>query len=359
MGTRVMITAGGTGGHVFPALAVAQELRARGVDVFWLGTHQGLESRLVPEQGIPMEWVSIQGLRGKGWLRWLSAPFRLGVALFQTLRVLLRNRPGLVLALGGFVSGPGGLTARLLGIPLVIHEQNAIPGLTNQWLSRIASRVLEAFPGSFRQDRAARLTGNPVRPEIVALPEPEARMAQRELPLRLLVLGGSLGAQALNKTVPAALSRIDSSLRPLVRHQAGANKLADARRAYRQADVAADVEPFFQDMAEAYAWADLVICRAGALTIAELAAAGIGAILVPYPHAVDDHQTRNAHYLSDSGAALLLPQSELSEKRLATILQPLLQHRGRVLDMALAARRKGLPRATEEVADICQQVLSG
>ncbi len=358
MGPRVMVTAGGTGGHVFPALAVAEELRNRGMEVFWLGTPHGLESRLVPEHGFRMERVSIQGLRGKGSLRWLAAPFRLSFALLQTMRVLLRTRPRLVLAMGGFVTGPGGLMARLLGIPLVIHEQNAIPGMTNQWLSRIATRVLEAFPGSFDKSRAAQITGNPVRTEITGLPDPQVRMAGRSDPLRLLVLGGSLGAQVLNEVVPAALSLIDPSRRPEVRHQAGHDKLEPARAAYLQAGVEADVNAFVEDMAEAYSWADLVICRAGALTIAELAVAGVGAILVPYPHAVDDHQTRNARYLSDSGAALLLPQPELSADGLVTRLRPLLQDRRKVLDMALAARRQGHPGATSAVADVCQQVVS-
>ncbi len=353
-----MVMAGGTGGHVFPALAVAEELRARGVEVFWLGTPDSFEARVVPEHGFPMEQMRIRGLRGNGLLGWLTAPFRIGRAMLQARRALRCRRPQVVLGMGGFVAGPGGLTARLLGIPLVIHEQNAIPGMTNQWLSRIATRVLEAFPGSFPQQRRARVTGNPVRADITALPEPGQRMAGRDGRLRLLVLGGSLGAQVLNEVVPAAVAELGSERPLLVRHQAGRNKLEPTRESYHRAGIAAEITPFMEEMAEAYGWADLVICRAGALTVAELAAAGVGSILVPYPHAVDDHQTRNARYLTDAGAALLLPQSELNAGRLAGSIAPLLEAPEQLLAMARAARRLGLPRATREVADICQELIA-
>lgn len=353
MGARVMIMAGGTGGHIFPALAVAQDLRERGMEVFWLGTRSGMESRVVPEAGFPMEWIEVQGLRGTGFSRWLAAPFKLALAMFQSLKVLRRRRPRVVLGMGGFVTGPGGVMARALGIPLVIHEQNAIPGMTNQWLSRIASRVLEAFPGSFAVERSAQATGNPVRGEIAALPAPSERMLEREGGLRLLVLGGSLGAQALNETVPAAVALMPAELRPLVRHQAGANKQEATLAAYRALGIEADVQPFISDMAEAYGWADLVICRAGALTISELAAAGVGAILVPYPHAVDDHQTRNAEFLATAGAARLMPQHELNAEGLAAALQELLAGRDRSYAMAQAARGLAQPGATRQVADVC------
>jgi UDP-N-acetylglucosamine--N-acetylmuramyl-(pentapeptide) pyrophosphoryl-undecaprenol N-acetylglucosamine transferase len=353
MGARVMIMAGGTGGHIFPALAVAQELRERGMEVFWLGTRGGMESRVVPEAGFPMEWIEVQGLRGSGLSRWLSAPFKLALAMIQSLNVLRRRRPRVVLGLGGFVTGPGGVMAWLLGIPLVIHEQNAIPGMTNQWLSRIANRVLEAFPGSFAPQRQAEATGNPVRGEIAALLAPAERMAGREGPLRLLVLGGSLGAQALNEGLPAALALMPAGLRPVVRHQAGANKQEATLAAYQDLNVTAVVTPFISDMAEAYGWADLVICRAGALTISELAAAGVGAILVPYPHAVDDHQTCNAAFLADAGAGRLLPQGELNAERLAQCLGELLNGRGKTLAMAQAARGLAQPEATRRVADVC------
>ncbi len=357
MGASVMVMAGGTGGHVFPALAVADELRARGMDVFWLGNPDGFEARVVPEHGFPMERISIKGLRGNGMMRWLSAPFRLTIAFLQVLVVLLRKRPQIVLGMGGFVSGPGGVMARVLGIPLVIHEQNAVPGMTNRWLARWASRVAEAFPGSFDASRRASLTGNPVRQEIARLEAPMTRMSGRIGPLRLLVLGGSQGAQVLNEMLPGTLTLLNAELRPLVQHQAGRDKAESTIQAYREAGVEAEVMPFVTDMAAAYAWADLLVCRAGALTIAEIAAAGVAAILVPLPHAVDDHQTKNARYLVDSGAALLLPQSEMSADSLAHLLEPLLDAREIVLEMATAARELALPEATLRVADMCEEVI--
>ncbi|OOZ37289.1 undecaprenyldiphospho-muramoylpentapeptide beta-N-acetylglucosaminyltransferase [Solemya velesiana gill symbiont] len=357
MDARIMVMAGGTGGHVFPALAVAEELKARGAEIFWLGVPDSFEARVVPEHGIEMEWVSIKGLRGKGLLGWITLPFRLLRAMSQAGLVMLRREPALVLGMGGFVAGPGGLMARLGGIPLVIHEQNAIPGMTNQYLARIATRVLEAFPGSFQTGRRAEVTGNPVRSEIAAIDEPGIRFAERDGRLRLLVLGGSLGAQALNETVPQALALIPEDVRPEVRHQAGSSKLEDAQVSYRNAGVDAQVTSFISDMAEAYAWADLVICRAGALTVAELAAAGVGALLVPYPYAVDDHQTQNAAYLADKGAALLLPQNELTPEYLARQLEPMLEGRVLVRDMAEKSRALALPDATRRVADICEEIV--
>ncbi len=357
MGARVMIMAGGTGGHVFPALAVAEELRRRGLEVFWLGSRGGFETGVVPAAGFRAEWISIRGLRGKGFRSWLSAPAKILVAMVQAWRVLRRNRPGLVLGMGGFVTGPGGVMARLAGIPLVIHEQNALPGLTNRWLARIASRVLEAFPGSFGASGKAELVGNPVRPEIAALAPPSDRMADRSGPRRLLILGGSLGAEALNRVVPAALALLPPAQRPQVRHQAGKGKEQETAAAYRSAGVTAEVSPFVQEMAEAYGWADLVICRAGALTISELAAAGVGSILVPYPFAVDDHQTRNAAFLVQAGAARLAPQSELTAEGLAALLRELLSEEGRLLAMATIARSLARPEATARVADLCEEAL--
>lgn len=350
----VVIMAGGTGGHVFPALAVAERLRGQGVSVVWMGTRRGLEAQLVPAAGIPVEWVAISGLRGKGALSWLLAPFKLALALFQSAGILLRRRPVAVLGMGGFVAGPGGLAAWLLRRPLLIHEQNAVAGMTNRLLARLARCVMEAFPGSLGPE--AILTGNPVRPEIAALPAPEQRLAGRSDRLRLLVLGGSLGAQALNETVPAALAQIEPARRPEVWHQAGARNIDAARRSYAEAGVAARVMPFIDNMAEAYAWADLVLCRAGALTVAELAAAGVGSILVPFPHAVDDHQTRNAEYLVREGAALLIPQRQLDAVRLRDLLLELGQDRGRLLGMATAARRVARPDAAERVASLCLDV---
>ncbi len=356
MESRVMVMAGGTGGHVFPALAVAQELRERGMDVFWLGTSTGFEAGVVPQAGFRSEWIDVKGLRGSGVGRWLLAPFTLTHAMYQALRVLRRNRPVVVLGMGGFVTGPGGVMARLLGIPLVIHEQNAIPGMTNQWLSRIATRVLEAFPGSFAAQRRALNCGNPVRREIAALPDPEQRMAARRGRPRVLVLGGSQGAQALNEAVPQALAQLQPEERPEVRHQAGARNLEGAQAAYGKAGVKGDLRAFIDDMADSYAWADLVICRAGALTSAELTAAGVGSILVPYPHAVDDHQTRNGAFLVAAGAAEMLPQTELNGASLAARLRPLLREPSRLLSMARAARDLAQPRATETVARVCMEV---
>ncbi len=356
MGSRVMIMAGGTGGHVFPALAVATELRSRGLDVVWLGSAGGFEERVVPEAGFRMESITVSGLRGNGVARWIKAPFMLLQAMWQAQGALRRCRPTVVLGMGGFVTGPGGVMARLMRIPLVIHEQNAVPGMTNRLLSRIASRVLESFPGSFGAVKGVALVGNPVRADIWQLPAPDLRMKSRSGPVRLLVLGGSQGAQALNMTLPGALKKVDISTQYEVRHQAGRDKDKTTAEAYSINGVDADVVPFISNMAEAYAWADLIICRAGALTVSELAAAGVGAVLVPYPHAVDDHQTLNANYLTDSGAALLLPQSQLDPEGLASMLNELMDDRDRLLQMAQAARNLAKPMATMDVADICEEI---
>ncbi len=355
----VLIMAGGTGGHVFPALAVAQSLARRGVPVVWLGTRAGLESRVVPAAGFPVCWVRVQGLRGKGWRRRLGAPFMLLGGLAEALAALARLRPRSVLGMGGFVAGPGGLAAWLLRRPLLIHEQNAVAGFTNRLLAPLARCVLTAFPASFPGHPRARLTGNPVRPEITAVPPPEQRLAGRTGPVRLLVLGGSLGAEAINTLLPEWLAGLPPAQRPEVRHQAGRAHCDRTRARYQAAGVRAKVEPFIEDMAAAYGWADLVLCRAGALTLAELCAAGVGSILVPYPHAVDDHQSRNAAYLAQAGAARVLPQAGLDAAQLATVLGPLLQDAGQRLAMARAARRLGRPQATDEVAQLCLDVAEG
>jgi UDP-N-acetylglucosamine--N-acetylmuramyl-(pentapeptide) pyrophosphoryl-undecaprenol N-acetylglucosamine transferase len=354
----VLIMAGGTGGHVFPALAVARDLMDRGVPVVWMGTRSGLEATVVPAAGIPVEWVSVAGLRGKALGKRLRAPFMLAHAGWQALRILRRQRPRVVLGMGGFVTGPGGVVARMLGTPLCIQEQNAVAGLTNRLLSRVATRVMQAFPGSFPPDRKAIVTGNPVRSDIAGLPAPEQRFQGREGRLRLLVLGGSLGARALNETVPKALAMLAAELRPHVRHQVGKRNLEEAQQNYREAGATEDVElmPFVDDMAEAYGWADLVLCRAGALTVSELAAAGLGAILVPYPHAVDDHQTHNAGFLVDGGAGLLISQNQLSPERLADLLRGFARDRPRLLEMAVAARRLANLQAARLVAEICLDV---
>lgn len=351
-GAPVLVMAGGTGGHVFPALAVAAELRARGVPVVWLGSRSGLEARLVPAHGYPVEWLEVAGLRGKGWTRRLAAPLMLVRALWQAARVLRRLRPRLVLGFGGYVSGPAGLMARLLGVPLLIHEQNAIAGYTNRILARLATRVCEAFPGAFPAARAAVATGNPVRAAIAQLPPPAARGAAHAGRPRLLVIGGSQGALALNRLVPQALARLPDEARPAVVHQAGGQMLAEAQAAYREAGVEARLEPFIDDMAAAYAAADLVVCRAGALTVAELAAAGVASLLVPFPYAVDDHQTANGRFLERTGAARVLPQATLSAESLAGELAALLPDRARLLAMALAARSLARPEAARSVAEL-------
>ncbi|UCC55339.1 MAG: undecaprenyldiphospho-muramoylpentapeptide beta-N-acetylglucosaminyltransferase [Gammaproteobacteria bacterium] len=349
----VLIMAGGTGGHVFPALAVANELTALGVPVSWLGTRQGLEARVVPAAGYSLATIRVSALRGKGLLRKFLAPVMLSLALWQTLMVFLRLRPAAVLGMGGFVAGPGGVTAWLLRRPLLIHEQNAIPGNTNRLLAPLARRIMEGFPGSFPAGRHALHTGNPVRADIIALPSPEKRFTRRDAALRLLIVGGSLGAQALNKTVPDAISRLPENERPLVHHQTGASGLTAVQASYRNVVSNARIEAFISDMAAAYAWADLVVCRAGALTVAELAAAGVGSVLVPFPYAVDDHQTANASYLVRAGAAILVPQTELSATALAEILARFHNRRAALLDMAREARSLARPDAARQVAGLC------
>jgi UDP-N-acetylglucosamine--N-acetylmuramyl-(pentapeptide) pyrophosphoryl-undecaprenol N-acetylglucosamine transferase len=348
--------AGGTGGHVFPALALARLLREQSTDVIWLGTERGLESRIIPAEGIPIEKLSIGGLRGKGALTWLAAPFRLSRALWQALAVMRRHQPSVVVGLGGFVTGPGGVAAWLTRCPLVIHEQNAVAGFTNRCLAHLARQVLEAFPGSFGHDVHARAIGNPVRRDISAVPPPAERFAGRTGPIRILVIGGSQGAARLNAVVPFALKRLAGSLAFDVRHQAGERWLEAGRASYAQAGVRADVRPFIEDMSEAYAWADLVICRAGALTISELAAAGVAAVLVPFPNAVDDHQAYNAQYLVREGAAVLISDRELTAERLASELQRLCAGRGKLLAMAERARLLAKPRAAAELAASCLQL---
>ncbi len=347
-----MIMAGGTGGHVFPALAVAQELRNRGWDVTWMGTPDSFESRTVPEYDFPLHTIAAYRLRGQGMGGLLLAPFRLLHAMFQAGKILRKVKPQLVLGMGGFVTGPGGLVSRVIGIPLVIHEQNTIPGLTNRWLAKIAARVLQAFPDSFPSAVNAVVTGNPVRTEISAVSPPLERMAERDEVCRILVVGGSLGALALNQKLPPVFARLKQSL--AIRHQAGRGK-ADATRRLYPSQMQVEVTEFIDDMAEALAWADLVVCRAGALTISELAAVGVASVLVPFPHAVDDHQTKNAHYLVDNGAAVLMPQSEMDEANLQQQLETLLKDRKVLEQMAVRARELSKPNATQTVADFCEQ----
>lgn len=347
----VLIMAGGTGGHVFPALAVAEQLMAKDVAVAWLGTRAGLEARVVPPTGIPMHWIKVSGLRGKGLQRLLVAPFMLCWALLQALWLLMRIRPLAVLGMGGFVTGPGGLMAWVLRRPLLIHEQNSVAGLTNRILAPLAGCVMEAFPGSLKN---ALHTGNPVRASLLSAERGDASDSRRTP--HLLVVGGSLGASVFNETVPVVLHALGAAC-PEVWHQTGLKHLDVAQQAYDEAGVEARVEPFIDDMAAAYQWADLVLCRAGAMTIAELAVMGVASILVPYPHAVDDHQTSNARYLSEAGAAVLVPQPEFNVQRLTDALHLLLEPE-RLQAMGRKARELAVPDAAQRVAENCLR-LSG
>lgn len=345
---KLLIMAGGTGGHVYPALAVAHHLRERGHEIVWMGAPESFESRVVPAQGIPLEVVRVTGLRGKGVLKLLQAPLLIARAVWQALKILRRVRPDAVLGMGGFAAGPGGIAAWIARRPLLIHEQNAAAGLTNRVLARLARRVLEAFPGTFKH---AMTVGNPVRAGFAELADPAQRL-DHEGPARVLIVGGSQGAKALNERVPQALALLAPAERPAVRHQAG-RTLEIAQRAYLTAGVTAEVTAFIDDMPAALGWADLVICRAGASTIAELSAAGVASVLVPFPAAVDDHQTRNAEYLSQAGAALLVPEAQLSAERLATQLRALLADRPRLQHMATAARSRAWTDAVQVIADQC------
>ena len=402
----VLIMAGGTGGHIFPGLAVADSLRQRGVEVRWLGARGGMECQRVPAWGIPLDVVDISGLRGKGAARWLLAPWKLLRAVAQAARLLGKRRPACAISFGGYAAGPGGLAAKLRGVPLLVHEQNRVPGLTNRVLARLASRVLQAFPGTWEERLRPLTCGNPVRQDVAALDAPDERLAGRGGPLRVLVTGGSQGARALNRLVPAALQLAPEGLQLDIRHQCGKSWLAETQAAYRAAGIevltkaaaagtaaatasgtavgaaaaaipksalgsiaaeaaptgsighVAEVTEFIEDMAGAYDWADLVICRAGALTVSEVAAAGVAAVFVPFPHAVDDHQTRNAEFLAERGAALLLSEGGLDAERLAGELNPLLTDRERLLDMATRARGAAVPDAAARVADLCREYLA-
>ncbi|HEX5352630.1 MAG TPA: undecaprenyldiphospho-muramoylpentapeptide beta-N-acetylglucosaminyltransferase [Rhodanobacteraceae bacterium] len=352
----VLIMAGGTGGHIFPGLAVAAALRARHVPVLWLGAEGGMENRIVPEHQLAMRTLPVKGLRGKGFRQRLAAPWMLVRALFGAWRALRDVKPRSVLSLGGYVAGPGGIAAWLQRRPLLVHEQNRIAGFTNRVLAKCARKVMAGFPDAFPAKLHAEWTGNPVRAEIAALPAPAIRFAERDGNPRLLVLGGSLGARSLNLGLPNALSLIPADRRPEVLHQCGAAHVEATRNAYVRVDVRARVEPFIADMTSAYAWADLVVCRAGALTLAELAAAGLGSILLPFPHAVDDHQTKNAESFVAAGAAELVQDREFDASRFAGMLERLLRDADRRLAMANAARTLAKPDAADVIAQRCLEV---
>jgi UDP-N-acetylglucosamine--N-acetylmuramyl-(pentapeptide) pyrophosphoryl-undecaprenol N-acetylglucosamine transferase len=353
---NVLIMAGGTGGHVFPALACAREFQARGYTVHWLGTPRGIENELVPAAGLQLHLINVTGLRGKGRLSLLKAPFMLLKALMQARKVVRQLNPVCVVGFGGYVTGPGGLAAKLSGVPLIIHEQNAVAGTANRSLASFAARVCEAFPQTFAASAKRRTTGNPVRAELFFETPRQALEGRKP---RLLVLGGSLGAEPLNKLLPEALSLVPAELRPEVFHQAGKNHDEVTTERYRAAGVEAQVAPFIKDMAQAYGWADLVVCRAGALTISELAAAGLPSLLVPLPHAIDDHQSRNAEYLAREGAAFVMPQRTTGAADMAARLKEVLMQPEQLKRMATTARLLAKPDATNTVVDVCLEVAHG
>jgi len=354
----VMIFAGGTGGHVFPALAVAKQIELQSVPIVWVGTKRGIEAKVVPNAGYKIEWISVSGLRGKNFVTYILAPFKLALASVQVTYLLIKHRPCAVLGMGGFVAGPGGVVAALLRKPLIIHEQNAIAGLTNRLLAPFAKRILTGFPSTFVR-KNVEVLGNPVRTEIsnlkreFAVAEPDSR------PLRILIIGGSLGAHALNEIVPRALAQVVESLTPQrcpeVWHQSGENKLSYTVNQYNTQGVNARVDAFIDDMQQAYAWADLVICRAGAITVAELSVAGLGAIFIPYPYAVDDHQTANAKALVNAGGASMLAEKDLTAEKLAGLLQELLKNQGKLKTYSQASSTFAKPNAAKDVAKICVQ----
>lgn len=364
---RILIMAGGTGGHVFPGLAVAEQLEAEGWVVLWLGTKAGLETPILAKAGVPIRYISVTGLRGKKALTVLLAPFRALQAIYQSLKIIRDFKPSVVLGMGGFVSGPGGVAAWLSRVPLVIHEQNAIAGTTNRLLAYLAERVLEAFPNTFNPNEVRTgkhskvlATGNPIRKALLSLPPPVERFKDRQGPLRLLVIGGSRGAQALNEVCPKAVAFLYGLLkpesRPLIQHQAGLAHVESTRQAYQQAGVKAEVFPFIEDMGLAYSWADCVLCRAGALTISELGAVGLGSILIPYPFAIDDHQLYNARFLEKEGAAILIPQVDLTPQCLADYLFGFCQSRDQRLKFAEAAKKAFHLDATAFVTRVCKEV---
>lgn len=358
----VLVMAGGTGGHVFPALAVAEELRARGATINWLGTARGIENRLVPAANIELHFIKVEGVRGRGLLGLAKAPFLIIYALLQAVSVIRHINPDLVLGFGGFASGPGGVAAKLLGKPLVIHEQNAVAGTTNRLLAKVANKVLAAFPNAFGDAGSEQVVGNPVREKIRNLAVAQDRYtarAQQKSPLQLLVVGGSLGAKAINELVPQALAELPLESRPVVWHQTGKGHAEATTALYMQDQVNAKVTEFIDDMAAAYAWADVVICRAGALTVSELMMAGVASILIPLPSAIDDHQTFNAKNLTEAGAGIALVQKDLTAAKLAALLLTELANRHHLMSMAEKAQQLAKPDAAIQVADICEEVARG
>jgi len=349
-----LIMAGGTGGHVFPALAVADLLRAAGVEVHWLGTAAGIEAKVIPGAGIPLHCIEVKGLRGKGKLGLIKAPWLVAKAIWQARKVFKQVRPDIVLGMGGFASGPGAVAAKLAGVPLVIHEQNAKAGMTNKLSLTMATRKLAAFPNAFGDDRAKgiEVVGNPVRGAILNVQPSTQRYAQREGKLNVLIVGGSLGAMAINEVVPKTLLKMDADLRPNIWHQTGGRNIEQTQATYTALKIDARVAAFIDNMDEAYSWADLVICRAGALTVSEIAIAGVASLLVPFPFAVDDHQSANGQFLVDAGGAVLVAQNNLNENTLIELFAQL-ENREKLADMAAKAQLVGMPQASNTVANIC------
>lgn len=355
-GKRILVMAGGTGGHVFPALAVARNLAQQGWHVQWLGTADRMEARLVPQYGFDIAFIDIKGVRGNGVLRKLAAPFKLLRAVWQARRVIRRFKPDVVMGMGGYASAPGGVAAKLAGIPLVLHEQNAIPGMTNKLLSKLASRTLCAFDNTF-SEVDAEVVGNPIRQELIALGQ-EPRSSSASEALKVLVVGGSLGARVFNEVMPETVAKVSQQCSVTVWHQAGKGNQAALKQAYQQVgqEDRVNVADFIDDMEAAYRWADVVVCRAGALTVSELATVGLPAILVPLPHAVDDHQTRNANVLVNANAGRLLPQAQMTVDSLAQELLALASDRTLLMQMGQNARNVAITDATVRVATVCQQL---
>lgn len=355
---RILIMAGGTGGHIFPALAVAQMMQHSGVDVHWLGSCGGLEERLVPSQ-FPISYVSIKALRGKSLLKKLLMSWRLLHAIYKSYRIIHRFKPDVALGMGGYVSGPGGVAAWLTRVPLIIHEQNSIAGLTNRMLSKIAKTVLQGFPETFHDKLNVETTGTPVRAELIATPPPQERFANRQGPLRVLVLGGSQGARAINQKMTEALTHYSKKNDIIVWHQTGQSDYDQVKNDYAAIPVEVKVSPFIKEIARAYCWADIVICRAGALTVSEITAVGVGAVFIPYPYAVDNHQFHNSRYLEQAGAAIIIMQKALTEKQLTDLFQQFSHDRERLLTMAECARNLAQPKALEHVIAECNKLTLG
>lgn len=350
----VMILAGGTGGHVFPALAVAKELKQRGVSVIWVGTEKGIEAKVVPAAGFSLTLMHVQGLRGKGIKQYLLAPLIVARALTESLKIVRKYKPCALLGMGGFVSGPCALIGVLFGKPLIIHEQNAILGLTNRILAPLSKRMFIGFPVKNNKTRME-YCGNPVRKELMSLADPKVRLNRNKDRKRLLIIGGSLGSLTLNNILPQAVKILEQTMNIDVWHQTGANKRERVLWSYQQHDLHAQVDEFIDDMPKAYGWADLIVCRSGAITLAEIAAVGLASVLVPYPYAVDDHQTANAQSYVEANAASLLPETEITAERLAEVLQALLSDEQKLMSMALAAKSLGQKNASQVVADACIQ----